>query len=216
MIALMNASARAPVVAALMLAGSLIARPALADDRIYRWTDEQGNAHYAEGIEAVPERHRAGAVPLGFRNKPAPPPESQASAQPSKEAPPASGGTTIRYTPGQKIMVNVRINGNASAQLMLDTGADRTLISPRALVAAGVPISRPVARGQMYGVTGSDETSLVVIQSLEVGEARVGRMPVMAYEMPRAEGDGLLGRDFLDRFNVSIDSSRGVVTLTPK
>jgi len=29
-------------------------------------------------------------------------------------------------------------------------------------------------------------------------------------------GDGLLGRDFLDQFNVNIDSSRGVVTLAPK
>jgi len=39
---------------------------------------------------------------------------------------------------------------------------------------------------------------------------------VAAYEMPQSTGDGLLGRDFLDRFTVSIDSSRGVVTLTSK
>jgi hypothetical protein len=48
-----------------------------------------------------------------------------------------------------------------------------------------------------------------------VGEARVGRMQVASYDVSGA-GDGLLGRDFLDRFNVTIDSTNGVVTLSPK
>ena len=124
--------------------------------------------------------------------------------------------TVIRYTPGQPIMVNVRLNGSASAQLMMDTGADRTLISPRALAAAGVSLSRPVGTGQMHGVTGSDRMDFVIVNSIEIGDARVGRMPVASYEMPHARGDGLLGRDFLDQFNVSIDAARGEVTLAPK
>jgi hypothetical protein len=42
-------------------------------------------------------------------------------------------------------------------------------------------------------------------------------MPVGSYTLPSADvGDGLLGRDFLDQFNVNIDSSQGVVTLAPK
>ncbi len=32
----------------------------------------------------------------------------------------------------------------------------------------------------------------------------------------RSGGDGLLGRDFLDRFTVNIDNNAGVVTLTPR
>jgi hypothetical protein len=34
--------------------------------------------------------------------------------------------------------------------------------------------------------------------------------------MATAHGDGLLGRDFLDRFHVSIDATRGEVTLKPR
>ena len=68
----------------------------------------------------------------------------------------------------------------------------------------------------MQGVTGSDRMDFVVVNSVEVGEARVGRMPVASYEMPNARGDGLLGRDFLDQFNVRIDAARGEVTLAPK
>jgi predicted aspartyl protease len=122
----------------------------------------------------------------------------------------------VRYTPGERIVVDVRLNGRSPARLLLDTGADRTLITPRALVAAGAEMTRPVARGEMRGVTGSDQVVYVVLDTIEIGEARVERLPVAAYEMGSRDSDGLLGRDFLDRFNVSIDAARGVVTLQPK
>jgi Aspartyl protease len=89
------------------------------------------------------------------------------------------------------------------------------MISPRALVAAGASISRPVSTARVTGVAGSDTVPYVVIESLEIGEARVGRMRVASYDVSGA-GDGLLGRDFLDRFSVNIDSTNGVVTLSPK
>ena len=188
-----------------------IGRPALVDAQIYRWVDDNGVPHFADGIDSVPDRYRSRATPLGLKNEPAPPP----GAAGEKSGP--SGGTTIRFTPGQRILVDVRINGSASARLLLDTGADRTLISPRALVAAGVQITGSTTTGQIVGATGSERIQFVVVDSLEVGEARVGRMPVGSYNLPTTDvGDGLLGRDFLDQFNVNIDSSRGVVTLAPK
>lgn len=199
--------------AALGLALFLLGTVGPGAAQIYRWTDEQGNAHYAEGIDSVPERYRSRAVPLGLRNRPRAAPEPAPS---SSEQAVATGGTTIRYTPGQPILVDVRINGGATARLLLDTGADRTLISPRALAAAGVALTRVVARGEVAGVTGADRVEYVVVDSLEVGEARVTRLPVAAYEMARGAGDGLLGRDFLDRFNIAFDPRRGVVTLTSR
>jgi predicted aspartyl protease len=193
-----------------MVTSLLAAAPASA--QIFKWVDERGHAHYSQGLDSVPERHRATAVRLQFRERPAEP----APAPAAERAAVRSGGATIRYTPGQRIMVDVRLNGRASARLLLDTGADRTLISPRALAAAGVGLTRPIATGEMSGVTGTDRVAYVVVDSLEVGEARVARLPVAAYEMPRLEGDGLLGRDFLDQFTVSIDATRGLVTLAPK
>jgi Aspartyl protease/Domain of unknown function (DUF4124) len=189
----------------------VIGRPEPVDAQIYRWVDENGVPHFADGIDSVPDRYRSRATPLGLKNEPAPPP----GAPGEKSGP--SGGTTIRFTPGQRILVDVRINGSASARLLLDTGADRTLISPRALVAAGVPIARSTTTGEIVGATGTERIQFVVVESLEVGEARVARMPVGSYNLPTTDvGDGLLGRDFLDQFNVNIDSSRGVVTLAPK
>ncbi len=195
-----------------LLATLLIATASPVFAQVYRWVDDQGNAHYADKLLAIPERYRARAEPLGYRNAPAPPPGATAPSAPTV----AAGGASIRYVPGQRILVDVRLNGRTSARLLLDTGADVTLINPSSLTAAGADLVRSSGRAEIRGVTGSERVIAVMLESIEVGQARVERLPVVAYEMGSRETDGLLGRDFLDRFNVTIDSSRGVVTLSPK
>src|SRR5688500_18029467 len=149
----------------------VLTTPAAA--QILRWVDDQGTAHYADGLINVPERYRARAEPVGMRNAPAPPP----GAAPAQPVPPAAAGAvTLRYTPGQRILVDVRLNGRTPARLLLDTGADRTLINPQALSAAGVQLSRVVARGEMRGITGTDEVRYVILDSLEIGSARLDRI----------------------------------------
>ncbi len=54
------------------------------------------------------------------------------------------------------------------------------------------------------------------LDSLEVGGAKVSKLLVIAHDIEQAAVDGLLGRDFLDQFKVSIDSDSGVATLAPK
>jgi aspartyl protease len=193
---------------ALSLSAALAWWPATARAEIYRYTDEQGHSYYVDGLQNVPERFRGVAIPIGMRNLP---PSSAPAAGAAKPA-----GTVVKYTPGQRIVVDVKINGSFTAKLLLDTGADRTMISPRTLQAAGVAIARPVASGQITGATGTDRIDFVVVDSLEVGEARVGRMPVGSYELAGGGGEGLLGRDFLDQFKVTMDAAAGEVHLTPK
>lgn len=204
---------------ALLVVASLLVLSwtAPADAQIYRWVDDNGVPHFADGIDSVPSRYRSKAVPLGMKNAPAPPPAPAGAetAKPAEGSKSASGETSIRFTPGERILVDVRINGNTSAKLMLDTGSDTTVISPRALAAAGVRLGNS-ATGEVAGATGRAPMEFVDVDSLEVGDARVGRMPVAAQNLPIEGNDGVLGRDFLDRFNVNIDSSKGMVTLTPK
>jgi len=202
---------------AFIVHGLLAVLPRVAAAQIYRYTDERGQSVYVEGIQNVPHHLRARAVPMGLSNSPASAPAS--TPAPAAGAPAAAaakqGSTIIKYTPGQRIMVDVKVNGSTNANLLLDTGADKTMINPRVLVAAGVSLSRPAGTAQVTGVAGSDRMSIVYVDSLEIGEARVGRLAVASYDVSGA-GDGLLGRDFLDRFHVTIDSSAGVVTLAPK
>ena len=125
-------------VAVLVVAFLLLPRPAPADAQMYRWIDERGVAHFSDGIDSVPENYRATAVPLGLRNAPPSPSATAGTGAPASGA----GSTEIRFVKGQAIVVNATINGGTSVKLMLDTGADRTVINPRALVAAGVSLTQ--------------------------------------------------------------------------
>ena len=184
--------------------------PAPAGAQTYRWTDEQGGVHYSQGIYSVPERLRSKAQLLAFPDRPASP-----TAGPSPAEGDASRVTRIPFTLGKPIMVSAKINGGESAQLMLDTGASVTTINPRVLAGMGIG-SREAVRGTVKGATGTAAVLFVPVESIEVGGARSGPLRVAAHDVDLEQGDGLLGRDFLDQFTVNIDNTAGVVTISPK
>jgi hypothetical protein len=125
------------------------------------------------------------------------------------------GMGVIRYTPGRPIVAVVRLNGRSSARLILDTGADGSIVKAELLAAAGVDLTRPAARGKISGVTGKVEVSYFPVD-LEVAGHRARVLRVAAFNDENDIADGLLGRDFLDRFKVVMDPASGTVTLTPK
>ena len=128
----------------------------------------------------------------------------------------AAGSARIPFTPGQPIIVNARINGGGNTQLLLDTGAQGTVISPTALAALGINY-RNAVRGSIKGVTGDADVLAVRVESIEVEGARFGPLMVVSHDAGLGPGrDGLLGRDFLDNFVVTIDSANRVVVLSPK
>ena len=183
--------------------------PATSWAQMYRWTDEQGGTHYSH-LHGIPERFRSKAQPLNYPERPAAPAPSSSPAEAV-----SSQGAKIPFTPGKPIMVSAKINGGGSAQLMLDTGASVTVNNPRVLAGMGIG-SRDALRGSVKGATGSADVLFVPVASIEVGGARSGPLRVAAHDVDLGQGDGLLGRDFLDQFTVNIDSGAGVVTLSPK
>ena len=174
---------------------------------MFRWIDGEGSIHYSQGIESVPPRFRQGAVIIGY--------ERPDGARARRWRRRRLGIGRVRFTPGQPIMVSVRINGATPATLMLDTGATRTVINPRVLEALGVNY-RDAQRGSIRGVTGEAPVLAVRVESIEASGARSGPLLVVAHDTGFGQGDGLLGRDFLDQFSVNIDNAAGVVTLTPE
>jgi predicted aspartyl protease len=192
--------------------GGLLAEPEVAVAQIYRWLDAEGAIHYSQGVDSVPERFRSGAVIIGY-DRPASPAEPSPASTPA----PPSGTGEIKFTPGQPIMVTARINGAGSAQLMLDTGAVRTVISPAVLATLGVSYENS-QRGTLKGVTGEAEVQAVRVESIEVNGAKYGPLLVVSHDtgFGPGRGDGLLGRDFLDNFTVTIDNATGTLTLTSK
>jgi hypothetical protein len=124
---------------------------------------------------------------------------------------------TIRYVPGSgPIIVSVTLNGRTTARLVLDTGADSSVVKPLLLRSAGVDLSRPVARGTMRGVTGKVSVAYYAV-NLEAAGHRALAPNVVAFDtFEDGFADGLLGRDFLDQFSVAMDPATGTVKLVPR
>jgi hypothetical protein len=190
---------------------SLCASEAAA--QVYRWTDDQGRVNYSQGIDSIPERYRPSAQ---FLSSPPSAPAPAVTVPGGRPGTPlAAGAAQIRFTPGQPILVNARINDTGSVRLLLDTGASVTTISPRVLAQLGVS-SREALRGSIRGVTGTADALFIMVNSIDVNGAKAGPIRVVAHDVELGQGEGLLGRDYLDRFIVNIDNQVGIVTLTPR
>lgn len=181
----------------------LLLVPDLALAQMYQWQDDQGTVHYTNDLHSIPEPYRARA-----RFVPASPMAPPAVA-------PSAGITRIPFTPGSPILVSATINGNGPVTLILDTGADRTMLTPLALWRLGISTA-DAPRADIKGVTGTAQGQLVQVASVEVGDARAGPFLIIAHDADLKQAEGLLGRDFLERFTVTIDAKERVVTLAPK
>ena len=195
----------------LLAAGCLSATPALAE--LYKWTDTAGVVYYTSDLASIQPAFRDSATPIST-------PQAR-PAQPAKSEPAA-----LRVTAGAPITAEARLNG-VPLTLIVDTGADRTVIAPDVLERAGLggQGGRPV---QVVGITGVSTATLVTVPMLDVAGARIGPLAVIALALPptlramRIEGagevstggvDGLLGRDVLDAFTLSVDTASGRATL---
>jgi hypothetical protein len=192
-------------VATLILISLFLAPPTFAD--IYYWIDDQGTQYYTTRLESIPEPFRSKAIPLSLPTSP--PVPSEITPRPLQKGP-----TRIPFTLGAPVLVSAKINGGGPITLILDTGADRTMVAPSALSRLGISFENAL-RGVVRGVTGASYAEAVWVNSVEVGEARVGPLLIIVHEADLQGVDGLLGRDFLANFNVTIDSKEKVVTLSP-
>jgi Aspartyl protease/Domain of unknown function (DUF4124) len=189
--------------------GLVLIVPALAPGQVYRWEDEQGTVYFTNSPDRIPEPQRPRIDPSAL-----PPPPAADAVVPAALARSAAV-TRIPFTPGDAILVSARIGGAGPLTLILDTGADRTMVAPTALFRLGIALVDG-ARAEVRGVTGTSQGGVVVVPSLEVGEARVGPLRIIALEADLKKADGLLGRDFLEHFTLTIDARERMVTLVPK
>ena len=174
-----------------------------AEAQLYRWTDGEGVDHYTADLQSIPAQFRDRAQEIG-----APTPGPVVPVEPA-----TPGGTVIPYTSGSPLVVDGAVNGVA-VKLLVDTGAERTLITPAAMTRAGVDFANgtPV---KIRGVTG-DGSAMLVTTSLDVAGSHVGDVPVVVHTLGNQGVDGLLGRDVLDGFTVTVDAASRRAVLTPR
>jgi hypothetical protein len=174
---------------------------------MFYWIDEQGIENYSGNMESIPERYRSKAQRLSLPPAPVAPPDLAPSI-------PLKRPTRIPFSPGAPVLVQARINGIGPIPLILDTGADHTIISPSVLARLGLSGGN-VPSVTLKGVTGTASADRVWVDFIEIGEARIGPLLIAVYPADLRGAEGLLGRDFLFNFNMTIDSKERIVTLTP-
>jgi Aspartyl protease/Domain of unknown function (DUF4124) len=189
------------VLAAVATIVTLVASPASA--QLYRWTDAAGTTHYTTDLATIPPPYRDGAQDIG-----APTPGPVLAPPPA-----APVGVVVPYS-GGPVVIDASLNG-VPLRLVLDTGADRTLISPAAMARAGVDVSRGRVV-DIQGVTGAAVAILVTVPRLDLAGTRVGPVAVVVHTLPGQSVDGLLGRDVLDAFTLTVDAASQRAILVPR
>lgn len=101
-----------------------------------------------------------------------------------------------------RLTVDVEINGQGPFSFVVDTGAERSVLTPYVAERLNLPVGPNIL---IHGVSDVVTSPTARIDSMQAGEARMGStiLPVLPYE--RVGADGLLGVDILDRRNIVMD-----------
>ncbi|WP_454760053.1 retropepsin-like aspartic protease [Caulobacter segnis] len=101
-----------------------------------------------------------------------------------------------------RLTVPVMINGQGPFQFVVDTGADRSVLTPGIAERLALPRGPDV---MVHGVAGSVLSQTALVTLLRSGDSRLtdATLPVLPYE--RIGADGLLGVDILEDRNIVID-----------
>ena len=130
----------------------------------------------------------------------------------------ATGAITIPVKiNGPRVVVPVTfVSGYSSStgNLLVDTGASQTMISKR--LAREIQLLS-IDSQKRIGIGGAIQVDVGQVETVKVGDAEVKNMRVSIHDRVYDFGsEGLLGFDFLSRFQMSVDSDKQVMVLTPR
>lgn len=118
----------------------------------------------------------------------------------------------VSTQPGE-VLIPVTIGGNGPYRFLLDTGSSNTAVSGEL---ADLLALRPVARSSLTTSTGTVEILVVRLDRVRVGPVEADEL--LPSVLPPAAGQvlgpgvsGILGQDFLGRFNYTLDYRRSTV-----
>lgn len=114
------------------------------------------------------------------------------------------------------IVVKAYVNGKGPFRFVLDTGASLTVISPE--IAGKLGVTRTGEKVMIMGVgPGSSLGHMCRLKELSLGDARARNFSAVIHGIPHLNQEGvigLLGQDFLERFNLQFNNHKKLLTLT--
>jgi predicted aspartyl protease len=117
------------------------------------------------------------------------------------------------------IIVDAYVNNKGPFNLVVDTGASMTIISPAVARAAGV--NQEGARAKATGATGNLDARVARLKSLKLGTNELNGINVAIMSLAtlnratRLRLGGIIGYNVLKRFQITIDYSVRRILFTP-
>jgi clan AA aspartic protease (TIGR02281 family) len=127
-------------------------------------------------------------------------------------------GDTLAIIPlkksGNSYLVHTTLNHSVEATLVLDSGADVCMISHDLANKLNLNLERS-DEVLLTGITGTNAAKETFVDTIRIGSATEHNVKVAIHDLPSGE-DGLLGMNFLKRYNFSIDPKRDILQLTKR
>jgi predicted aspartyl protease len=112
----------------------------------------------------------------------------------------------------QRMTVPISIGGKGPFDFLIDTGAERTVIS--AELARELSLE-PGKSAMMHSMSGSGEVQTVIIPQLQVSKNKVSGIHAPALKQMHLGAAGMLGIDTLQAQRITFDFERQKMTVTP-
>lgn len=126
--------------------------------------------------------------------------------------------TIVRFSSEKgRIVVPALLNGTTRARLLLDTGAEITVVSRDLGLRLGLePTAASKVRLKTIGT--EIEAPLARLDSLRIGNLQRDNLTVAVTDLDLGDGEiqGILGMDLLNSYTIHIDNKRGRVLLRPR
>ena len=171
---------------------------------IFRWTDGTGTLHYTSSLDNVPSAYRSRV-------------ETIATLQPSEARPDLPEEHIINFMKAHDsiILVDVLLNDEVKARMVLDTGASLVVISGDLARRLRQDSSNASGTIKLQTAGGEIEGQAAVIDRIELGSAVREKVRAVINRQPQVfKGfDGLLGSSFLDGYKVTIDYQQNKIHL---
>ena len=134
-------------------------------------------------------------------------------AQPG-DLPPADAGADLDTGAdlAGRVTAPVRINGQGPFDFVVDTGANRTVVTRELAEALQLP---PQGEAPVHGIAGVEPSATALIDELVVGSVVSRRLRAPTLSRARLGCDGLLGVDVMRNRRVRLDFVRRSLTIDP-
>ena len=129
----------------------------------------------------------------------------------------SEGKVVVRFRPGSRnIRVTADLNGQVSQPFLIDTGASVVTIPTATAQRLGIPIGESAPMQTVFTAGGPVEAREVTIDEILLDGWRVQGVTALVLDLPGQSDLGLLGLNYLSRFDMDLQTEEGLLILTPK